>query len=254
MRHISLPFHLHERRERFELPVEPDVTIDDIVPTEPTWPALAGLYERVAAEIAAVHPDGPPVLFSGDCCAAVGAVAGLARLGIEPTVVWIDGHGDFNTPETSISGYLGGMVLSFLTGRGDPGVIDRLGFRPVPDERIVLVDARDLDPAEEELLRTTGVRHVALAGVEGAVAAVRSDEPILLHVDLDVLDPSELPGLLFPAAGGHELAAVVDAVRAVAGTGRLAAASIGCTWHPAETDPERCREVVDAVLAAIGRA
>jgi arginase len=190
-------------------------------------------------------------LFSGDCCAAVGAVAGLGRLGIEPTVVWIDGHGDFNTPETTISGYLGGMVLSFLTGRGDPGVIDRLGFHPVPDERIVLVDARDLDPAEEKLLHRSGVRRVALSEIEAAVRVGRGGEPIFLHVDVDVLDPSELPGLLFPAAGGTDVDQVVEAVRAVVSTGRLAAASVACTWHPAETDPDRCREVVSAVLAAV---
>lgn len=252
MRHIVVPFHLHELRQELTLPVEPDVVLDEPVPESPTWEALAPLYERVATAVAESDAEATPIVFAADCCAAVGVLAGLTRKGIEPSVVWIDAHGDFNTPETTVSGYLGGMVLSFLTGRGDTtGMIDRIAFRPVADERVTLVDARDLDPEEEKLLQGTGVRRVALDGLEAALRGGRSSDPIVLHVDIDVLDPSELPGLLFPAAGGPDLDPLVNAVRAVAATGRVVAVSIGCTWHPDETDPDRCREVVGAVLAAI---
>jgi arginase len=166
--------------------------------------------------------------------------------------VWLDGHGDFNTPATTISGYLGGMVLSLLTGRGEPTDVAGLGRPPVPDERVVLVDARDLDPAESDLLDASGVRRATVDDAPAVVRSVLSEEPIYLHVDLDVCDPADLPGLMFPADRGPDLDAVLDVVRAVSETGRLAATSIGCTWHPAEVDPVRARQVVAAVLDALG--
>jgi arginase len=249
---VAVPFHLHERRADLILPFEPEVVVTGPEPSEPTWAGLAALYDKVATVVADADPDDPPVVFAGDCCVTTGVLAGLARRGIDPGVVWVDGHGDFNTPETTISGYPGGMVLSLITGRGERAAVAGLGREPVSDERVVLVDARDLDPAESDLLDASGVRR---AGVDDAAAMVRSalgDGPIFLHVDLDVLDPGDLPGLMFPAAGGPTLDTVVGLVRAVAETGQIAAASIGCTWHPAEADPDRCREVVRAVVGALG--
>jgi arginase len=255
MPRLAVPFHLSDARGTIALPFEPDAVVDEPAPAGPTWDALLPLYDEVAGAVArtvAGGDDDPLVVFSGDCCASVGVLAGLERRGIEPGVVWIDAHGDFNTPDTSVSGYLGGMVLSFITGRGDDdGVGPRLGLAPVPDERVLLVGARDLDPAEDELLATTGVRRVALADLEAALASSLLAAPLFLHVDLDVIDPGSLPGLLFPAAGGADVDAVCAAVAAVAATGRLAATSFGCTWHPGECDPAVCREVVAAVVAAI---
>jgi arginase len=250
MPRIAVPFHLHEHRGRLELPVEPDMVIDEPVPVEPSWRALTPLYERVADTVAG--SDDPVTVFSGDCCAAVGVLAGLERMGIKPGIVWIDAHGDFNTPATTVSGYVGGMVLALVTGRGDDeGVGPALGLTPVPDERIVLVDARDLDPAEADLIAATGVRKVALSDVDQAVATSLPDGPLFLHVDLDVIDPDALPGLMFPSAGGADIDAVRRAADAVAATGRLAATSIACTWHPDEVDPAVCRQAVAAVLDAV---
>jgi arginase len=249
---IAVPFHLNEYRGELDLPFTPDVVLDRPVPDQPTWSALVPLYERLAETVAAAGgADGPLTVFAGDCCASVGVLAGLERRGVLPGVVWIDGHGDFNTPSTTISGYVGGMVLALITGRGDDdGVGRRLGLSPVPDERVVLVDARDLDPAEDELIGTTGVRRVALGELEAALAASPPTDSLFLHVDLDVIDPRAFPGFLFPAAGGADVETLCRAVAAVAATGRLVATSVGCTWHPDENDPAVCRAVVAAVLEA----
>jgi arginase len=253
MTRVAVPFHLHEPRPPFALPVDPDLVVDAPVPESPTWPGLAQLYERVAASVVDAARAGgpPPVVFTADCCATTAVLAGLHRLGIDPTLVWIDAHGDFNTPETTVSGYLGGMALSFLTGRADGEELAGYTFTPIADEAVLLVDGRDLDPAEDKLLATTGVRRIPLGAIDVALRTRPADGPIYLHVDLDVLDPSQLPGLLFPAAGGPGLDELVAAVREAVGRGRLAAVSIGCTWHPDETDPDRCREVVAALLDAI---
>jgi arginase len=244
---IAVPFHLNEHRGALDLPVAPELTIDEPAPAAARWNALVPLYERLADAVAAVD-DGPPTVFAADCCASVGVLAGLHRRGIEPGVVWIDAYGDFNTPETTMSGYIGGTVLALITGRGDDERVGlRLGLAPIPDHRVVLVDARDLDPAEEALIASSGVRHVAAPDLEEVLPA----GPLLLHVDLDVIDPASLPGLMFPAAGGIDVDALCRAVAAVAATGRLAATSIACTWHPARVDAAVCRRVVAAVLAAI---
>jgi arginase len=252
MARIAVPFHLNEHRDELTLPVEPELVVHEPVPAEPTWSALLPLYEELATVVAGVNGDGPLTVFSGDCCAAVGVLAGLRRRGVEPGIVWIDAHGDFNTPATTISGYVGGMVLSLITGRGDDeGIGARLGLTPVPDEWVVLVDGRDLDPAEAELIASTEVRRIALDEVDATLRVALPTGPLFLHVDLDVIDPSVFPGLLFPAAGGAHLDVVLDAVAAVADTGRLAATSIGCTWHPDENDPAVCRDVLAAVLGVV---
>jgi arginase len=252
MPRIAVPFHLNEHREQFDLPIDPDVVVDRPEPTEPSWTGLLPLYEQLAEAVAAADEDSTITVFAGDCCAAAGVLAGLERRGIEPGVVWIDGHGDFNTPGTTVSGYLGGMVLSLITGRGDDdGFGPRLGLSPVSDHRVLLVDGRDLDPAEDELIGQSGVQRISLADVETAVSTTLGSGPLFLHVDLDVIDPSAFPGLMFPAAGGADLDAVCRAAAAVAATGRLAATSFGCTWHPDEHDPEVSRTVVAAVLDAV---
>ena len=252
MARIAVPFHLNEHRDELALPIEPDVVLHDPEPAEPTWRALLPLYDELAGVVDGIDGDRPVTVFSGDCCAAVGVLAGLHRRGVEPGIVWVDAHGDFNTPATTISGYVGGMVLSFITGRGDDdGIGRRLGLAPVPDERVVLVDARDLDPAEADLIASTGVRRAALDEVDAVLQAALPSGPLFLHIDLDVIDPSHFPGLLFPAGGGADVEAVLAAAAAVADTGRLVATSLGCTWHPDENDPAVCREVLAAILAVI---
>jgi arginase len=86
-----------------------------------------------------------PVSIAGDCCTAIGMLAGLQRAGLNPVLIWFDAHGDFNTRETTPSGFLGGMPLAMLTGRGDQTMLKALGLKPISDDRVVLTDARDLD-------------------------------------------------------------------------------------------------------------
>src|SRR6266536_6491346 len=82
------------------------------------------LYQAVADTLARAAR---PLLLSGDCTTALGAVAGLQRRKRDVAVVWLDGHGDFNTPATTITGYLGGMPLAMLAGRAP-----RADLRPAP--------------------------------------------------------------------------------------------------------------------------
>jgi arginase family enzyme len=114
-------------------------------------------------------------------------------------ILWLDGHGDYNTPETSGSGYLGGMCLAAATGEWDAG----LGVEAVPPEHVVLTGVRDLDPGERELLERSAATVIGASPVETLVAAKNALEgaPVFMHLDLDVIDPEHFPAAV-PAPGG----------------------------------------------------
>jgi arginase len=187
------------------------------------------------------------VVLSGDCITPLAVLAGVQRSGVDAALVWFDAHGDFHTEATTQSGYLGGLPLAKAVGRGDMTLPKALGLVALAEERAVLVDGRDLDPPEVAALSSSAVRHVAL----GDVADSLPEGPIHLHVDLDVLDPSVLPGVRFPAPGGADLATLGRACAEVSRRRELAAVSIAATWRPDATERARNDAAVSAVLEAL---
>jgi arginase len=128
------------------------------------------------AALASELPERPLVL-GGCCCAHIGAVEGLAvRVG-RLSVVWLDAHGDLNTPETSPSGNEWGMPLRMLIDAG-----------AVAAEDVALVGARNLDPPEEAFIAASGL-HIGHDGIEGAVAGT---DATYVALDADVLDPADI--------------------------------------------------------------
>lgn len=228
---ILVPYHLDEHLTDHSFPVSPDrvVTVDLPSGVEgPPWAALARLFDRTADEVAtAVRAGDRPTVVSGDCLTALGTVAGLQRAGVQPAVVWFDAHGDVQTPETSASGYLGGMVVRLLVGYRPELIGAALDLRPVDEEMVTLVDARDLDPPEIQYLQTARIRHLTIADV---TADRLPAGPLYLHLDVDVIDPGDLPGLMFPAPNGEPVSGVVAALRRVVASGRVAAIGVACTW------------------------
>ncbi len=110
----------------------------------------------------------------------------------------------------------------------------------------MLGGARDLDPPEEAALATSRITRVAVEDLREL-----PDGPVFLHVDADVVDPGDLPGMRFPAAGGPSLAAVADAVGRVAATGRLAAACIGVTLRADQVQADAALAAVATLRAAL---
>ncbi len=251
---IRVPFHQDDRLpdDSAALPdgtpsvlVDPDLPGTDGPGTD-QWSRLAALHGAVADAVtaalaggAAAGPTAPPVVVSGDCLVALGTLAGAQRAGLDPGIVWFDAHGDVHTLASSRSGYLGGTVLRMAVG-GDPEKLTGpLGLRPLPEERAVLVDARDLDGPEVDYLVGSGISRLAVEDVAAdSLAALLPDGPFVLHVDLDVVDPAELTGLLFPAPGGPAATAVLGAVRRAIATGRVAVLDVACPWHPARDASE----------------
>ena len=158
-----------------------------------------------------------PLVLGGDHSIAVGTVSGIAafcrREGKKPGLLWVDAHGDINTPESSPSGNIHGMPVAALLGHG-PGELTRIGgkFRKVDPANVALVGIRSLDEGEKHRLKETGVqvhtmsdidRHGIHRVMKKALARVR-DGTDYVHVsfDLDAVDPTVAPGVGTPVKGG----------------------------------------------------
>ena len=228
---VGVPFHLDEYLPDLDLTPEPAELVTPELPAGEIWSRLAALYTVVARAVTRGRADDghPVVVASGDCLTALGTVAGLQAAGVDPAVVWFDAHGDVQTPETTSTGYLAGMALRLLTGYRPELIARRLGLRPVSEDQIVLVGARDLDPPEVTYLDQAPIRRCQVS--ELSVAGL-PDGPLYVHVDLDVIDAAQLPGLRYPTPRGPDAGQVADALSLLLGTGRVAAISIACTWFP----------------------
>jgi len=244
---ILIPYHLDEHLPDLDVPVAADRTVAVESREGDAWSRMALLYEAVTATVAeTVRNGGKPVVVSGDCTTSLGTVAGLQRAGIDPAIVWFDAHGDVQTLETTTSGYLGGIPLRILVGYRPELIATRLGLRAAAEERVLLVDARDLDPPEVEYLDRAAIRR---SGVEDLSADRLPSGPLYLHLDADVVRADELDGLRFPAAGGPGLPAVVEALRRVIGSGRVVAFGVACTWHPGHGAAERIARPIETLVA-----
>jgi arginase len=172
--------------------------------------ACARLSELVATVVA---EGSLPLVLGGDHSIALGTLAGLRQAAGEPGgVIWIDAHGDLNTPESSPTGNVHGMPLAAALGlAGDGFSHAALELPAVDPRRAVLLGVRSLDPSERALIRETGIRAITMTeidriGIERAVqeAIDRAAGPGFVHVslDLDALDPEVAPGVGTPVKGG----------------------------------------------------
>jgi arginase len=239
---IASPWHLDEYIPDFPVPAGAASIAGLTLPPGSPEARMTHMY-RVAADV--VAQAGRPLLLTGDCTAALAALAGLQRRHRDIGVVWLDAHGDFNTPAITISGYLAGMTLAMLTGRAPEPISGPLGLRPVADQDAILVDARELDPAERDALTASQVQRVP--ATPDAIRAALSGlgrKPIYLHVDADVIDGAELPGLRFPTAAGPSLAQIQDCLAAVLAASDVVAACLACTWLPGRVSEPATREAI----------
>jgi arginase len=227
---LRVPYHLDEYLPDLDLPLWAGEVITADLPSGDVWARLAALYRLVSDAVSDAAGHGArPVVVSGDCTTALGTVAGLQRAGIDPGIVWFDAHGDVQTLETTASGYLGGLPLRLLVGYRPELIAAALGLRAVPEHRVVLVGARDLDPPEVAYLAGALIGRAEVASLD---AAALPGGPLYVHLDVDVIDPADMPGLRYPAPGGPRSADVARALDVLLATGRVAAIGIACTWRP----------------------
>ncbi|BCS55866.1 arginase [Geobacter sp. SVR] len=176
-----------------------------------------------------------PLFVGGDHSLAIGSIGGISHQ--EPAgVIWIDAHGDFNTPETTISGNTHGMTLAVLLGEGYPELVG-IG-RPGPTLRpgeVIMIGIRDLDPEERERLRKSGItiytmREIDERGISAVTreAVERLEYRARLHVslDMDVLDPQAAPGVGTTSPGGLTYREGQLMMEIIADCGRLSSMDI----------------------------
>jgi arginase len=247
---IAVPWHLDEHIPAFPIPANVTETICPALAAGPGPGRMTVLHQAVAGAVARAAR---PLLLSGDCPAALGAVAGLQRRFRDVAVVWLDAHGDFNTPAITISGYLGGMPLAMLTGRAPELFGDALGLRPVADTSVVLAGARDLDPAERDALTVSQVRRVPAdpAAITSALDGF-GRAPVYLHLDVDVIDSAQLPGLRFPSRPGPSLTQIEECLAAVCAAADVRAACIACAWLPDRVGDQSTRDAITRLARALG--
>jgi arginase len=213
----------------------------EVVETERAFPLEVGttfdLYRRIAERIR--ESDDFPVVLSGNCGVSNGVIAGL---GVDDlAVLWFDAHGEYMTPETTISGFLDGMGLSIMTGRCWKRLAATIPwFRPLPVSRTLLVGSRDYSPGERDELLADGVPLAEPSGlrhVGQALDAMRLEASrILIHVDLDVLDPRFGRANEYAADGGLSPDDILRVIEIAAG--RFTVAGLVVASYDPGADPE----------------
>ncbi|CAA9540741.1 MAG: Arginase [uncultured Thermoleophilia bacterium] len=215
----------------------------------PVDDALRDGLPALAAAVAASEDDVPLALL-GECTLAPGAVAGLQRRHADVAVVWLDAHGDLNTPETSSSGFIGGMPFAVLVGWSHGHLAGAAGLDPVPEDRCILVGARDLDPAEEAALDRSAIRRAG--SVAEALAGLPDDAAIYLHVDGDVVDPDDAPNVDFPAPGGWPADRLRDEVATALADARVVGVGVCCGNPRRDVDGRGTAGLARAVRPLLG--
>lgn len=269
---ILVPYHLGE--ERVGMGLGPERLLDAgavqelnshgySVYMEMVFPQSAGARDQLAAVVeiniqiadsvgAALRRGRFPLVLTGNCNACLGTLAGMdAR---PAGAIWFDAHGDFNTPETSPSGFLDGMSLAMATGLCHQPALSELGGSPISSAHLIHIGGRDFDIGERERLERHGAHVVTAEEVNeigltrafrAPLSALKSQvEDVYLHVDLDVVDASEARANEFASTGGLSVMEVERAIRMVGETLIVRAAALSA-FDPAYDEDGR------AVAAAL---
>ncbi len=205
------------------------------------WLTAARESCRVLAEAvcASLRSGARPVVCGGECTVVAGTIPGALEVDPDLVLVYLDAHGDFNTVATTPTHQVSGMCLAHLCGRQVAALLWP-GVRGIPDEQVVLVGSRRLDPGEAGNLSKSRVLRIPFdaehADAPGVIAAVRR-RPVWVHVDLDVVDPRDVDAVATPIEGGPSLRALADLVRAIASVADVRGLEL-CGYDPTK-DPDR---------------
>jgi arginase len=234
-------------------------TVETPDAADPEIVRIAEADRRLARLVRAAVAEGAfPLVLAGNCNSCLGTAAGLRPRAAPLGVVWFDAHADFDTPERSL-GFFDGMGLAILTGNGWEllrGTID--GFAPVDERDVVLAGVRDLEEHQRPQLEASELqvvpgRTAAGPAYAAALEGLRRRVPrVYLHVDLDVLDPSEGRANRFAAEGGLTVRELERAIELAFERLQVAAAAI-TAYDPALDADGRMAQAAADVIKTIGR-
>lgn len=198
-----------------------------------------------------IKDDVMPIGLLSNCIQLMGMLTGHQLSGpswqpLRVGLIWMDAHGDFNTPETSLSGMLGGMPVAISTGLCLHHIRRASGLEPpLPMSYVTMLGVRDTDPSEQYLIDTYRIPQITVEDVKTQSSRITEEidrlaaltDLIYVHIDLDILDPSVMPGLNTPVDGGptaEELSKILETTfkhQKVEG--------LGLASYPADKDPDR---------------
>jgi arginase len=221
------------------------------------------LCRALAGKVKAIIAAGClPFVVGGDCSLLMGIVEGLRSLALRIGMVYMDAHGDFNTPETTPSGIIGGMDVAIAAGRGPKKLAAMFGHSPLlPEENIVLYGTRDLDPLEAKALAESKVRVYSREKIK-AQGAEKTAEEILrylqsrcdyvyLHVDLDVLDESVFSAQALPVPDGLSKEEFQSVLNVLVKSGKLCGLALMSFDAAKDIDGSQAKRIVELVIEAL---
>ncbi len=192
-----------------------------------------------------------PIGILSNCTNLMGMLAGHQRSGpswqpLRVGLVWMDAHGDFNTPETSLSGMVGGMPVAISTGLCLHHIRNTVGLNPpLPMSYVTMLGVRDVDPMEQHLIDTHGIHQITVENVQKQSPKIEQEikrlaaltDIIYIHVDLDVLDPTHMPGHMTPAPGGVTADELKQTMTTIFKHPKVC--GLGLASYPSENDTEK---------------
>ena len=218
--------------------------------------------EELAKTVADIVKSGAtPVVLGGDHSIGMGTIAGLARAGHRVGVIWMDAHGDINTPDTTPSGNVHGMPFAVALGLADDPFPKAL--RGTTDGTAgVLLAIRDIDPGEKANIKRAGVTPITMADIdrigmakamENAIAVASKGDGIHLSLDMDAIDPDEAPGVGTPVRGGLTYREAQLAMEMLAASGKLRSIEV-CEVNPILDRENRTATLaVELIASALGQ-
>ncbi len=233
------------------------------------WHRLGLADGHLGRIIAGIIKEGKfPLGLLGNCNGLMGMLAGLQHSGptrrpLKAGLVWIDAHGDFNTPETTLSGMLGGMPVACAAGKCLFRLRLKAGLDPaIPTRHIIMMCVRDLDPLEAELIDNSNITMISTEEmvswdkrVQDAMERLSKQvDVIYVHIDLDVLDPAEIPGANLTAPNGPTAAQMGEALKRIMAykkVGAFGAASFPLAEEGRNKNIQSTLKVIRGVLAGL---
>jgi arginase len=251
LRAAGLETHLAAQGHQVDVQVIEPASMKWQAEVQTSFELMRAVAEHVRAARAA---NRFPLVLSGNCLSAVGVIAGL---GAQTGVMWIDAHGDFNTPQTTMSGFLDGMTLATATGRCWVELAHSIeGFEPVPDKAVVMFGTRDLDPGEGPALARTEIVRLSASATLGEIEPVlqcvaQTIDKFYVHLDMDALDPSEGRANGYAARGGFSSQSLQTLLAAIAGELPVQALTVA-SYDPAyDSDGAVCAAAFQAVTTVL---
>jgi len=208
---------------------------------------ITALNKKIAEFVQnAVAKNELPIAIGGDCHKTFGVLKGIKETGLDPALLWLDAHGDFNTYETSPSGFIGGMSLAILTGSEERALLDDLELEPCLEQKVIIYDCRSLDKEESLSLRNSKIRQPA--NFQELSSECNKEKQIYLHLDTDVINPLDAPAMLYKAPGGPRLSELKNLFSTL--KEKIIAVSVNI-WEPELDKDKRTENAVFELLEVL---